>query len=145
MSLVRFSNHVPSMFDRFFEGDLFDWSNRNFSITNTTLPSVNIKESADQFTVEVAAPGFGKDDFKLELNHNLLTISSEKKLEKETKEGEQFSKREFSYQSFSRSFTLPQIADAENIAANYENGILKIEIPKKEEAKPKPLRTIEIS
>ena len=145
MSLVRFSNHVPSMFDRFFEGDLFDWSNRNFSITNTTLPSVNIKESADQFTVEVAAPGFGKDDFKLELNHNLLKISSEKKLEKETKEGEQFSKREFSYQSFSRSFTLPQIADAENIAANYENGILKIEIPKKEEAKPKPLRTIEIS
>ena len=145
MSHVRFSNHVPSMFDRFFEGDLFDWSNRNFSITNTTLPSVNIKESADQFTVEVAAPGFGKDDFKLELNHNLLKISSEKKLEKETKEGEQFSKREFSYQSFSRSFTLPQIADAENIAANYENGILKIEIPKKEEAKPKPLRTIEIS
>ena len=144
MSLVRFSNQLPSMFDRFFEGDLFDWSNRNFSLTNTTLPSVNIKENTDAFTVEVAAPGFEKGDFKLELNHDLLTISSEKKVEKETKEGEQFTKREFSYQSFSRSFTLPHTADGERIEANYENGILKVIIPKKEEAKPKPARTIEI-
>ena len=144
MSLVRFSNQLPSMFDRFFEGDLFDWSNRNFSLTNTTLPSVNIKENTDAFTVEVAAPGFEKGDFKLELNHDLLTISSEKKVEKETKEGEQFTKREFSYQSFSRSFTLPHTADGEKIEASYENGILKVSIPKREEAKPKPARTIEI-
>lgn len=132
------------MFDRLFEGDLFDWSNRNFSVTNTTLPSVNIKENADAFTVEVAAPGFEKGDFKLELNHDLLTISSEKKVENETKEGEQFTKREFSYQSFSRSFTLPQTADGERIEASYENGILKVRIPKKEESKPKPARTIEV-
>ncbi len=144
MSLVRFSNQVPSMFDRFFEGDLFDWSNRNFSTTNTTLPSVNIKDDADGFEVEVAAPGFEKGDFKLELNHDLLTISSEKKVENETKEGERYTKREFSYQSFTRSFTLPNIADGDKIAANYENGILKISIPKKEEAKPKPLRVIDI-
>ena len=144
MSLVRFSNQLPSMFDRFFEGDLFDWSNRNFSLTNTTLPSVNIKENTDAFTVEVAAPGFEKGDFKLELNHDLLTISSEKKVEEETKEGEQFTKREFSYQSFSRSFTLPHTADGEKIEASYENGILKVNIPKREEAKPKPARTIEI-
>ena len=144
MSLVKFSNQLPSMFDRFFEGDLFDWSNRNFSLTNTTLPSVNIKENADAFTVEVAAPGFNKGDFKLELNHDLLTIASEKKLENETKEGEQFTKREFSYQSFSRSFTLPQTADGDRIEANYENGILVVSIPKREEAKPKPARTIEI-
>ena len=58
MSLVRFSNQLPSLFDRFFESDVFDWSNRNFSLTNTTLPSVNIKENADAFMVEVAAPGF---------------------------------------------------------------------------------------
>ncbi len=144
MSLVRFSNQLPSMFDRLFEGDLFDWSNRNFSVTNTTLPSVNIKENTDAFTVEVAAPGFEKGDFKLELNHDLLTISSEKKVESETKDGEQFTKREFSYQSFSRSFTLPQTADGERIEASYDNGILKVSIPKKEEAKPKPARTIEI-
>lgn len=68
MALVRYSNQAPSMFDRLFEGDLFDWSNRNFSLTNTTLPSVNIKENTNAFEVEVAAPGFAKDDFKLELN-----------------------------------------------------------------------------
>ena len=144
MSLMRFSNQVPSVFDRFFEGDLFDWSNRNFSLTNTTLPSVNIKENADKFTVEVAAPGLEKGDFKLELNNDLLTISSEKKVETETKDGERFTKREFSYQSFTRSFTLPLHADSSNIGATYENGILKVVIPKKEESKPKPLRTIEI-
>ncbi|MDD3744520.1 MAG: Hsp20/alpha crystallin family protein [Lentimicrobiaceae bacterium] len=144
MSLVRFSNQLPGLFDRFFENDLFDWSNRNFSNTNTTLPAVNIKEDKDGFEVEMSAPGLDKKDFKIELNNSLLTISSEKKIENETKEGQQFTRREFSYQSFSRSFTLPQIVDNEKIAARYENGILKIYIPKREEAKPKPLKQIEI-
>ena len=144
MSLVRFSNQLPSMFDRFFEGDLFDWSNRNFSMTNTTLPSVNIKENSDEFKVEVAAPGFEKGDFKLELDHDLLTISSEKQIENETKEDERYSKREFSYQSFIRSFSLPHSVDSERIDATYDKGILFVSIPKKEEAKPKPSRMIEI-
>lgn len=144
MSLARFSTNYPSLFDRFFENDLFDWSNRNYSNTNTTLPSVNIKESNEDFEVEVAAPGFSKNDFRIELNHYLLTISSEKELDKETKEGQQFTLREFSYQSFSRSFTLPNSADSEKIGAKYENGILRILIPKKEEAKPKPAKAIEI-
>ena len=144
MSLVRFSNQLPSMFDRLFEGDLFDWSNRNFSLTNTTLPSVNIKENSDEFKVEVAAPGFEKGDFKLELNHDVLTISSEKQIENEAKEDERYSKREFSYQSFTRSFTLPHSADSERIDATYDNGILFVSIPKKEESKPKPSRMIEI-
>ena len=145
MLVLRNSNQVPSLFDRFFDGDLFDWSNRNFSNTNTTIPSVNIKENTDAFTVEVAAPGFEKGDFKIELNLNTLSISSEKKVENETKEGEVFTKREFSYQSFSRSFTLPQIADGDRIEANYQNGILTVLIPKREEAKPKPARMIEIN
>ena len=144
MALAKFSNQLPSLFDRFFEGDLFDWSNRNFSLTNTTLPSVNIKESNDAFTVEVAAPGFDKSDFKLELNHDLLTISSEKQMENETKEDEQFTRREFSYQSFTRTFTLPNTVEEDKIKATYDNGILKISIPKKEEAKPKPSKVIEI-
>jgi len=145
MALARFSTNYPSLFDRFFENDLFDWSNRNYSNTNTTLPSVNIKESTDDFEVEVAAPGFNKNDFRIELNHDLLTISSEKELDKETKEGQQFTLREFSYQSFSRSFTLPNSADSEKIGAKYENGILRILIPKKEEAKPRPARQIAIA
>ena len=145
MSLVRFSNTFPTLFDRFFENDLFDWSNRNYSSTNTTLPSVNIKETNDDFEVEVAAPGFSKTDFKIELNHDVLTVSSDKEVKNETKDGQQFTRREFSYQSFSRSFTLPNSADSDKIKALYENGILKIVIPKKEEAKPKPARQIAIA
>jgi HSP20 family protein len=144
MAVVRFSNQFPTFFDRFFENDMLDWTNRHYSTTDTTLPSVNIKESDDDFEVELAAPGFDKKDFNIELNHDLLTISSEKKIDKETKEGQQFAKREFSYQSFSRSFTLPNTADSEKINAKYENGILRITIPKKEEAKPKPPKQIEI-
>jgi HSP20 family protein len=145
MSLVRFSNHQPSVFDRFFDNDLFDWSNRNYSSTNTTLPSVNIKESSEDFEVEVAAPGLAKNDFKIHLNRDLLTISSEKEIDNETKDGQSFTQREFSYQSFSRSFSLPNTADSEKIAAKYENGILRITIPKKEEARPRPARQISIS
>jgi HSP20 family protein len=145
MALVRFTNQQPSLFDRFFNNDLFDWSASNYSTTNTTLPSVNIKESTDDFEVEVAAPGLTKNDFRIELNHDLLTISSDKEIENETKEGQIFSLREFSYQSFSRSFTLPNTADSEKIGARYENGILRIVIPKKEEARPKPARQISIS
>lgn len=144
MALVRFTNQYPSLFDRFLDNEMFDWSSRNFSNTNTTLPSVNIKESDDDFEVEVAAPGFTKNDFRVELNHDLLTVSSEKEVQNETKDGQQFTQREFSYQSFSRSFTLPNTVDGEKISASYENGILKVLIPKREEAKPKPARTIEI-
>ena len=145
MSLVKFSNHYPSLFDRFFENDMFDWASRNYSNTNTTLPSVNVKENSEEYRVEVAVPGFEKEDFNIELNKNLLTISSEKKEEKETNEDEQFTKREFSYQSFSRSFTLPVTVESEKISAKYEHGILEIIIPKKEEAKPKPVKQISIA
>ena len=144
MSLVRFKRNYPSLFDHFFENDLFDWSNRNFSTTNTTLPSVNIKDGKENFEVEVAAPGLNKEDFKIELNNDLLTISSEKKMENEAKESECYTCREFSYQSFSRSFTLPNIADGEKVMAKYDNGILTVTIPKKEEAKVKASRMIEI-
>ena len=106
---------------------------------------MNIKESNNAFEVEVAAPGFTKNDFKIELNHDLLTVSSEKEIANETKEGQQFSLREFSYQSFSRSFTLPNSVDSEKIGAKYDDGILRIIIPKKEEARLKPARQIAIA
>lgn len=145
MALVRFSNQFPSLFDHFLASDLFDWSNRHFSRTETTLPSVNIKESNDEFEVELAAPGFEKGDFHIELNNDTLTISSEKTLENEARDDQQFARREFSYQSFSRSFTLPNSADNEKIQAKYENGILRVTIPKKEESKPKPSKQIAIA
>ena len=145
MSLVRYSKNYPSLFDRFFDNDLLDWSNKNFSSTQTTLPSVNVKESNSNFEVELAVPGFDKSDFKIELNHNVLSVSSEKKVENETKDDQNFTCREFSYQSFSRSFTLPNIADGEKIEANYNNGILKVTIPKKEEVISKQSRLIDIN
>lgn len=145
MALVRFSNQIPTLFDHFFANDLFDWSNRHFSTTETTLPSVNIKESDDEFEVELAAPGFVKTDFNIQLSHDTLTISSEKKVKNETDEGQQFARKEFSYQSFSRSFTLPNSADNDKIKAKYDNGILKISIPKKEESKPMPPKQIAIA
>jgi len=144
MTIVRYQNQWPSLFDRFFNNDFESWNRDNFSKTNTTLPSLNIKENKDFFFVEVAAPGFEKSDFKIELNNDLLTVSSEKKLNNEVKEGERITKQEFSYQSFSRSFTLPELVDEEKISAKYENGILAISIPKKEAAKPKSPKLIDI-
>jgi HSP20 family protein len=144
MSLVKSSNNYPSIFDRFFDTNFYDWTSDNYSTTNTTVPSANIKESAEKFEIHIAAPSFAKNDFKIEVNNNVLTVCSEKEVKNETKEGERFTRKEFSYQSFCRSFSLPNTADTEKITANYENGILAIEIPKKEEAKPKPSKMIEI-
>lgn len=144
MTLIRYQNQLPSLFDRLFSNELESWNRTNFSNTNTTLPAVNIKENTDTFEVEVAAPGFEKSDFNIELNNDVLTISSEKQLHDEVKEDERITKQEFSYQSFTRSFTLPELVEDEKISAKYENGILSIVIPKKEEAKPKPVKQIEV-
>ena len=147
MSLAtRNSMMLPAFsrfFDDFFDREMSDWNNRNFSVTNTTLPAVNIMQDDDRFVVEMAAPGMEKKDFKIELNANSLIISSEKKSGSEKKD-ENYTRKEFSYQSFSRSFTLPEIVDGEKISAAYDKGVLKVTIPKKEEAKPKPPKEIEI-
>ena len=144
MKLARFNNYHPSMFDNWFDNDLFNWEYNNHQ-AEATLPAVNIKENADAFKVEMAVPGFDKKDFKINLDHNVLTIASEKKVENEHKNGERYTCREYSYQSFCRSFTLPEAANGDKISAKYENGILNVEIPKREEAKPKPMRQIAIA
>jgi HSP20 family protein len=140
------SNSMPSLFDDFFTRDFFDWGLSNNSNTGTTIPAVNVKETADSFEVEVAAPGMKKEDFKVELNNDMLTISSEHKDEREVKEGEKYNRKEFSYQSFQRSFQLSkESVDADKIQAKYENGVLRLVIPKREEVKQKPARLINIS
>ena len=149
MTLARLSNNwlpsMPSIFDRFFDGELMDWNNSNYSSTNTTMPAVNVKENDNEFLIDVAAPGMTKDDFKVSYDNGRLTISSELKNEKEEKDGEKVTRREFSYQSFQRSFTVSEsMVESENIAASYENGILHITLPKREEVKPKPSRQIDI-
>jgi len=139
----NFSLFSP-MFDNF-NRELLNWDNKNYSSTSTTVPAVNIKENGDTFEVEVAAPGMAKDDFKVTLDGNLLTISSAKE-EKNEEQTDNYTRREFSYQSFQRSFELQKdVVDQDNIQARYENGMLRLTIQKKEEAKRKEPRLIEIS
>jgi HSP20 family protein len=98
------------------------------------VPAVNIAENENEFHIELASPGLKKEDFKINLDKNVLTISAEKKSEN-VEEGKKFSKREYSYNSFTRSFTLPESADHSKIEADYTDGILKLTVAKKEEAK----------
>jgi HSP20 family protein len=139
-------NPLPTLFDDFFNRDLFNWGNSNFSDTNTSIPAVNIKETAENYEVEVAAPGMTKNDFKVELDGNMHTISSERNDQKEDRDGDRYFRREFSYQSFQRTFNLQkEVVDIDKIEAKYENGLLHLLIPKKEEAKQKPPRLIQVS
>ncbi len=150
MTLAKISTNwfpsVPSLLDRFFEGDLMDWNSTNFAATNSTLPAVNVKENDNEYLIDVAAPGMEKDDFNLNYDNGKLVISSEKKDEKEEKDDEKITRREFSYQSFQRSFTVPEsVVEADKISAKYNSGILHVILPKRKEIKPKPARQIEIS
>lgn len=145
MTLVRRSDdYLPSFFDRFFGNDLIDWNTSNFSAPNSTLPAVNVKETDDDFFIEVAAPGMKKDDFKVNYQNDVLTISAERKEKVDEGEGD-FARKEFAYQSFQRSFSVPGTdVDSEKIGAHYVDGVLQIQLPKKEEVKPKPARDIKV-
>jgi HSP20 family protein len=147
MTLTKFKDNktsFPYLMDTLLGRDLFDLGNT--SPWGNSLPAVNIKETKDSFVVDVAAPGMSKEDFKIKLDNSLLVISSEKQMEnKEEGEDGQYTRREFSYQSFQRSFTLPQTVERDNITAAYRDGILSITVPKKEEAKLKPAKEIQIS
>ncbi len=137
MALVKFTNEnrergLSPVFSNVFES-LFNDSFLSDRMVSR-VPAVNIAETDNEYQIELAAPGMKKDDFKINLDKNLLTISVEKKDEK-TEEDKRYNKREYSYMSFVRTFTLPEFADQENIEAEYNDGILQLKIAKKEEAK----------
>ncbi|MCX7549309.1 Hsp20/alpha crystallin family protein [Xanthomarina sp. F2636L] len=134
--------NVSDWLDDIFNRDLPSVFTSNFN-TGMSLPKINIKETADAFMVEMAVPGLKKSDFHIDLDNQVLSISTETKEETEHKE-ENYTRREFGYSSFKRSFNLPESINDEKINANYENGILSILLPKKEEAKQKPARSIKI-
>lgn len=145
MNLVRTNNWLPSVFEDMFNRDWLK-SNDDFYRVGASVPAANVKETNDSFVVEIAAPGMKKEDFKVELDQQVLTISSEIKEEHESENKEEkFTRKEFSYQAFQRSFNLPDSIDSQKIKAGYENGVLKVELPKKEEAKEQPKRFIEIA
>jgi HSP20 family protein len=129
------SSMLPSMFGDFFQpwNEFFD-TNGGLWGKVLTMPAVNVIESKDEFSVSLAAPGMKKSDFNIDIQGNILTISAETEINKEEKE-ENYTRREFSYSSFSRSFTLPDEVNKEKIDATYTDGVLKLFLPKKEEAK----------
>jgi len=135
---TAFPDLLNEFFGRDFSPRFIDYE-RNWS-----MPSVNVIENKESFKIEVAAPGLEKNDFKVDVHNHLLTISSEKE-EKQEENNEKFVRREFNYASFKRSFSLPESVDTEKIQATHKDGILLVEIPKKEEAKEKPMRQIQIS
>lgn len=132
-SLMR-QTSIPAVFDDFFRpwSQWFDDSRMESRMVN--LPAVNIKENGDHYTVSLAAPGLRKDDFKIDVENNMLTIRSEKEESKETTE-EKYTRKEYSYNAFSRSFALPEDVKQEAIDARYENGELRITLPRKENSK----------
>lgn len=133
------SNWLEDIFNR----DVSSVFTSNYN-TGISLPKVNIKETADAFMVEMAVPGLKKSDFQLDIDNQTLSISTERKEESEHQE-DNYTRREFGYSSFKRIFTLPESVNDEKINANYQDGILSILLPKKEEAKQKPARSIKIS
>ena len=145
MLLQKRKNELPiwdDVFGNFFANDLLNFP-QNFKSMNGTFPAANIKETGVDYSIELAIPGKKKGDFEIDVNENILTISSQEQKTNEEK-GENFTRKEFSYQSFKRSFRLPEIAEFDKSTARYEDGILKILIPKKKDKK-EALKRISIS
>ncbi|MGV8136450.1 MAG: Hsp20/alpha crystallin family protein [Mangrovibacterium sp.] len=143
LPLVRSRRNTPSLFDDFFGSNFWNdlYEKSGFKAT----PGVNVYEGKDNYEIEVAAPGLEKKDFHIDVKDSVLTVSSEKKEEKEKKEGNKVVFSEFNYTSFSRSFQLPDGIDINKISASHQNGILKVTLPKREEYIEKAPRMIEIS
>lgn len=147
MTLLKFNNPLAKQFDtRPMFAELYNDLIENFNPSYKTqnMPSVNIHETDDKFNVSLAVPGLKKEDFKIGYENGVLSISAEKKEEK-TETQPNYSRKEFSYETFSRSFTLPEVANNEAISASYENGVLSIDIPKKEKKQKNDLQEIKIS
>ena len=143
MTIVKHKrNYFPSIFDDFFGDDWMRYPAGNRK--ETSMPAVNVKENEKAFTVELAAPGLSKKDFNVEVDNDLLTISTER--EESTEDvGDNYTRKEFSYTSFKRSFHLPETVESEKIEAKYEDGVLRLMIPKKSEEAMKTSKTIKIS
>lgn len=144
MLQTKLTNNYPYLFDRVFYSDILNDSNKHNSNTNTHTPLTNIAEKEDGYSIEMAVPGFKKEDFKIEVIKGKMTIPSEKKPLNVSLKNEKYTLKEFSFQSFNRSFSLTDSLEQDKITASYMDGILKIKIPKKEEAKPKPIQLIEV-
>ena len=132
--------YLPSVFDELLNTDWLGGRVNNY----TSTPAVNIVENDTNFIIQVAVPGLKKENFNIKLDNDLLTISSNVEKEDSVKKEGKFTRKEFIFNSFKRSFNLPDSVKKTHISASYENGILLLELPKKEEAQVQPSRMIEI-
>ena len=140
MNLIRKQPpFFPSLIDDFINTD---W-NLKVPSFSSTVPAVNIKELDSQFEIELAVPGMKKDDFEIKVEDGVLSISSTQEEEQVNEKGK-FTRREFSYSSFRRSFSLPDSVDPTNIDATYKEGVLLVLLPKHKEAQPQPRKLIKI-
>ncbi len=137
MKVNRFLPNFSNFFDEAFTKEFFNWDDKNFAANGGTLPSVNVRETDKEYFIELAAPGLKKEDFKVEMKNDMLTISAERKDEKEEMRGD-FTRREFNYSSFCRSFYVPDLAEKNKVDAKYEDGMLTIMMAKKMLEEPKP-------
>ncbi|MDO9511895.1 MAG: Hsp20/alpha crystallin family protein [Bacteroidales bacterium] len=133
---------MPDLFDEFF-GKGFD-NNLYQPKTQSSIPAVNILENDNSFILEVAAPGLKKEDFRIDVEHDKLIVSSEKEQDESREDEGKYRRKEYYYASFRRVFTLPDTVNHDSIEAKHQDGILLITIPKREESKIKPPRTIQI-
>lgn len=131
-TLAKAKESFPVLFDDFFK-PWNEWFDTGMQRT-ITVPAVNITEEKDRYKITMAAPGMKKEDFKIDVNGNMMTISAETKEEKEEKD-KNYTRKEYNYSSFSRSFSLPAEVKKESIEAKYDNGVLTLALPKKDEAK----------
>lgn len=143
MTLVKRTNsNFDSVMNNLMGGDFFMNQHGMYS-GRKTLPAVNIIENEDQYLIELAAAGLKKEDFSIELNNGKLTISAEVK---DSDDKGAYTQREFNYGGFTRSFAVPkQKVDDAGVGASYENGVLRVVLPKREEVKPKPVRKVEVA
>lgn len=144
MNTVKKNNRFvfPSILNELFADERLDV----FNSGRSTIPAVNIKELDKTFVVDLAAPGMDKENFTINLEENVLTVSAQKSVENEDKiKDGRYTRREFGYTSFTRSFTLPEEVMYDDINATYVDGVLSISIPKNTEAKVDHKRTIAIS
>ena len=145
MTSIRYNTQMPRFFDDFFTKEMDGFSTQ--TAKRNSLPAVNIKEDESSFQLEVVAPGRNKEDFQVKFDQGVLTISAKQDDEQESKnEQSNYLKREFRHGNFQRSFRVEEKeVNGDNIVAKYENGVLYLSLPKREEAKPKPARQIEVA
>lgn len=141
MKMTKYRRPQASLFNTFFDDVLT--RDHYYANRSNHVPAANVKEDDNGFTIELAAPGMNKGDFEVHVEQDVLTLSAKVKSDDQKKE-ENYTRREFRFSQFTRSFKLPETVDTENISARYKDGVLSVSLPKNEKALIEPVRQIKV-